>query len=95
MIAEMVGLGRSTVGVIVSEVTEAIIDNLWEEHVSRHFPGNEQQFKENMLDMEERWQLPCCWAATDGCHIPLMVVWQHVKNTIISRTSILSFNGYG
>ena len=22
-------------------------------------------------DMEEFWQFPCCWAAIDGCHIPL------------------------
>jgi hypothetical protein len=21
--------------------------------------------------MEERWQFPCCWAAIDGCHIPI------------------------
>ena len=67
----MVGRIRSTVGVVVSEVAEAIVDNLWEEHVSKHYPENEQQFKEKMLDMEERWQFPCCWAAIDGCHIPL------------------------
>ena len=45
--------------------------NLWQEHVSAHFPNNEQQFREKMLDIEERWQFPCCWAAIDGCHIPL------------------------
>ena len=70
-IVEMVGRSRSTVGVVVSEVAEVIVDNLWEEHVSKHYPENEQQFKEKMLDMEERWQFPCCWAAIDGCHIPL------------------------
>ena len=70
-IVEMVGRSRSTIGVVVSDVAEAIVDNLWEEHVSKHYPENEQQFKEKMLDMEERWQFPCCWAAIDGCHIPL------------------------
>ena len=24
-----------------------------------------------MLDMDEYWQFPCCWAAIDGCHIPI------------------------
>ena len=70
-IAEMVDKGRSTVSTIVDEVTEAIMKNLWQEHVSAHFPNNKQQFREKMLDMEERWQFPCCWAAIDGCHIPL------------------------
>ena len=52
-------------------MAEAIVNNLWEEHVSRHFPKDEGQFKEKILDMEERWQFPCCWAAVDGCHIPI------------------------
>ena len=67
----MVDKGRSTASTMVDEVTEAIMKNMWEEHVSAHFPGKEQQFREKMLDMEERWQFPCCWAAIDGCHIPL------------------------
>ena len=58
--AEMVDKGRSTVSTIVDEVTEAIMKNLWQEHVSAHFPNNKQQFREKMLDMEERWQFPCC-----------------------------------
>ena len=24
-----------------------------------------------ILDMEEFWQFPCCWAAVDHCHIPI------------------------
>ena len=70
-ISELFGCGRSTVCVVVNEVTQAIVEVLWEEHVSKHFPKNEQQLKEKMLDMEELWQFPCCWAAMDGCHIPL------------------------
>ena len=64
------GCGRSTVCLLVNEVTQAIVDVLWEEHVLKHFPKNQQQFKEKMLDMEELWQFPCCCAALDGCHIP-------------------------
>lgn len=70
-ISELFGFGRSTVSVIVNEVTQAIIEVLWDEHVSKHFPRGKQQFEEKMLDMEELWQFPCSWAAIDGCHIPL------------------------
>ena len=71
MIAEMAGVGISTVSTIVQEVSESIIDNLWDNAVAKHFPVDETQFKEKVLDMEEHWQFPCCWAAVDGCHIPI------------------------
>ena len=67
----MFGCFRSTVCVLVNEVTQAIVEVLWKKHVSKHFPRNEEQFKGKMLDTEELWQFPCCWAAIDGCHIPL------------------------
>ena len=70
-IAEMTGLGNSTVCGIVSEVAKAIINNLWSDQVLRHFPRNEEEFREKILDMEEFRQFPCSWAAIDGCHIPL------------------------
>ena len=70
-IAEMTDLGNSTVCGIVSEVTKAIINNLWSDQVLRHFPRNEEEFREKILDMEELRQFPCSWAAIDGCHIPL------------------------
>ena len=70
-ISELVGCGRSTVCGIVNDVAQAIVEVLWEEHLSKHFPKDKEQFKEKMFDMEELWQFPCCWAAIDGCHIPL------------------------
>ena len=70
-IAEMTGLGNSTVCGIVSEVTKAIVNNLWSDQVTRHFPRNEEEFQEKILDVEELRQFPCSWAAIDGCHIPL------------------------
>ena len=24
-----------------------------------------------IIDMEDRWQFPCCWSAVDGCHISI------------------------
>ena len=70
-IAEMVGLGVATVCLIVKEVTEAIVDNLWQESVQGHMPRTQSDFERKILDMEELWQFPFCWAAVDGCHIPI------------------------
>ena len=70
-ISEMTGFGLSTVSTIVQEVCEAIVKNLWAECVTHHFPKDEAQFKEKMLDFEELWQFPCCWGGVDGCHIPI------------------------
>ena len=70
-IAEMVGLGRSTVTTIVNEVTEATVSCLWTDCVSVHMPKMEDEFKEKILDMEELWRFPFSWAAVDGCHSPV------------------------
>ena len=70
-ISEMSGLGVSTVCTIVSEVSQAIVDNLWNISVAKHMPQTDEEFKAKILDMEEMWQFPCCWAAIDGCHIPI------------------------
>ena len=40
-IAEMAGVGVSTVCTIVCEVSESIIDNLWKDSVMAHFPSDE------------------------------------------------------
>ena len=70
-IAEMAGVGTSTVSTIVQDISESIVNNIWDNSVANHFPEDEAQFKEKMLDMEQHWQFPCCWAAVDGCHIPI------------------------
>ena len=70
-IAEMAGLGVSTVCNIVQEVCQVLVDHLWSESVSCFMPKTREEFKKKMLDMEEFWQFPCCWAAIDGCHIPM------------------------
>ena len=70
-IAEMTGLGVSTVCTIVHEVTRAIVNNLWDKCVGQQLPRNEEHFKEKILDMEEHWQFCCCWSAIDGCHLPI------------------------
>ena len=39
--------------------------------VSKHVPQTEDDFERKILDMEEIWQFRYCWAAIDGCHIPI------------------------
>lgn len=70
-IAEMTGLGVSTVCTIVSEVNQAIVGSMWQECVSSHMPETSEDFQGKILDMEELWQFPFSWAAVDGCHIPI------------------------
>ena len=70
-IAEMTGLGVSSVCTICSEVTRAIVENMWEDCVNKHLPKTPEQFKTKIVDMEELWQFPYCWSAVDGCHIPI------------------------
>jgi hypothetical protein len=70
-IAEMVGLGVSTVCSIVHEVCRALVEELWTDTISALMPRSEGEFREKILDMEEMWQFPCCWSALDGCHIPI------------------------
>ena len=62
-IAEMSGLGVSTVCSIVRKVCQVLVNHLWDEIVSSHVPKTQET---KILDMEEFWQFPCCW-----CHIPL------------------------
>ena len=70
-ISEMTGLGTPTVCNIVIEVSRAIIENLWEESVGRHWPKTEAEFLEKMIEMESMWQFPFCFGGVDGCHIPI------------------------
>ena len=53
-IAEMTGLGVSTVCTIVNEVTRAIVDNVWDECVGQQLPKSKEQFKKKIVDMEEQ-----------------------------------------
>ena len=58
-IAEMSGVGVSTVVGITEDVCKAIINSLWNGSVVNHFLKNKQTFREKMLDMEKMRQFPC------------------------------------
>ena len=70
-ISQMTGLGTSTICTIVSEVSQAIVDCLWDQEVASLMPKSEADLCKKMHEMEEAWQFPCCWSAVDGCHIPI------------------------
>ncbi len=70
-IAEMTGLGVSTVCCIVSDVASAIVETLWKSEVTTYMPKSEIEFYQKISEMEQLWQFPCCWGAIDGCHIPI------------------------
>ena len=56
---------------VVLEVSKAIVNQLWEASVSKHFPKTEQEFKECMITFDEEWQFLCCFGVVDGCHLPI------------------------
>ena len=70
-ISELTGYGVSTVCEIVNEVSSAIVNNLWMDSVSSHFPKDTEPFKQCMEEVESEWQFPCCFGALDDCHIPI------------------------
>ena len=70
-ISQITGLGISTICTIVSEVSQAIVDCLWDQEVTQYMPNSEAELCQKIHEMEEAWQFPCCWSAVDGCHIPI------------------------
>ena len=70
-ISEMSGLGVSTIQGIVSQVSQAIVENLWNDSVANLTPVSEEDYKQLMENMINMWQFPFCWGALDGCHIPI------------------------
>ena len=70
-IGEMTGIAEPTVCLIVIEVSEAIVNNLWHDHVESLFPKTRKEFLDKMVEMESLWQFPCCFGAIDGCHAPI------------------------
>ena len=70
-ISELTGLGTSTVCEIIVEVSSAIVSTLWQSSVAKLFPSNLLELEESMTSFEELWQFPCCFAAVDGCHLPI------------------------
>ena len=70
-VSEMTGYGETTCFKIVTEVSNAILKNLWNDSVASHFPKREEDFKKCMVEMDSEWQFRCCFGAIDESHIPI------------------------
>ena len=70
-LAELNGMGTSTVCTIVVEVCKSIVKHLWQPFVSAHFPLSPNGIEEITNSFKPKWQFPCCFGAVDGCHIPI------------------------
>ena len=70
-ISELTGLGTATVCNITLEVSKAIVKELWDKTVVKHFPKTQQDFEDKMALMDEEWQFPYAFGAVDGCHLPI------------------------
>ena len=70
-ISELTGLSVSTVCEVVIEVSQVIMENLWVNEVTSHFPQNANELRRKMEKMDEEWQFTCAFAAIDGCHISI------------------------
>ena len=68
-ISEMTGIGEATVIIIVNEVCEEIIKNLWKDSVEKLFPKTEKEFNDSLRECE--WQFKYSFSAIDGSHLPI------------------------
>ena len=60
-VGELVGFGTSTVGGIVHEVCESIINRLCQPFVGRNMPRTLEKLKDTMVSFDELWQFPCVY----------------------------------
>ena len=70
-IGEMTGYAESTVSCLIKEVCQAIVEILWEESVTKLFPKPEEDFRQDLIDMESESQFKFAFATIDGSHLPI------------------------
>lgn len=70
--AELFGVGVSTVQSIALEVSRSIVKNLWKSALMELFHSNADQVTAKIIDMEQLWQFSCAWGAVEGCHLPMV-----------------------
>lgn len=68
VIAELFGVGKSTVHKIQYEFTSAVIAHYSDEI---KWPQTDRDLNRCARDFEEIWNYPCCIGSVDGCHIPV------------------------
>lgn len=69
-IANLFGVGKSTVCGIVKQVCEVIVRILLPKHI--YVPRNRQEVQDNIDGFKNRAGFPQVVAAVDGCHVPII-----------------------
>ena len=67
-IGHLFGIARSTVCRIVHETCKAIVEVLLRKYI--HFPAGDR-LQQILQGFENKWGVPQCVGAVDGCHIPV------------------------
>lgn len=68
-IADLFGVGKSTVGHILQRFCVAFVEELYSEFVN--FPADQNAIDELVKGFFNRWQFPSCFGALDGCHVEI------------------------
>lgn len=79
-IANLFGIGRSTVCVIVIEVCEAIVEVLLPRYI--RLPETGQEIRQQMDDLSNRSGFPQVVGCLDGCHIPIKAPQSHPEDYV-------------
>lgn len=69
-VADLFGIGQSTVGYILHDFCEALVERFY--NTSIQFPKTEEQRISISKCFMSKWQFPDCFGAMDGCHIPIL-----------------------
>ena len=80
---------------VTMEVSEAIVEVLREESVNKYMPHSDEEFCNNVVDMEEMWQFLAAGQQSMAVisHLnALQVDLNLVRNTTTSRIFIQSFS---
>lgn len=70
MIADLFGVGRSTVAALMSEFCDAVNEILFDVYVK--YPKTHAQKLLVAEGFYQRWQFPGCFGSIDGTHIPII-----------------------
>ena len=68
-VAELFGVGDSTICNIVLEVSKLMLEVIWD--IAVHSPATDRYYINLINDFEKLWQFPYCFGAIEGCQIPV------------------------
>ena len=68
--AEVAGLEEATVSNIIRNVSNVIVERLWEGNVGDNIQRDKEQLRVTMEEMEQELEFPCSYAAIDDATYP-------------------------